>query len=200
VFDGAQNTARRESRPFLFAWVIATQAKEHREMANVTDTFYRAQGRFHGMGAQILVGNGVVGTSPQTYEAVAEVARIQFGDLKTATFTRTHLRSPNFHQELAAGLRSSGPFTLGLNWRPDHESQSQAGGGSGSFTNGGLLALNIARTEKDFILRLPYGSPEMELPFQGVVTGYTPGEIGTEDGVDLSIEITPLVDYSGNLP
>jgi hypothetical protein len=172
-------------------------------MANVTDTFYAAEGRFHGYGAQLLVGNsevGVLSPDEQTYEAIAEVTRIVFGDMTTAVFDRTHLRSPAAHREKLAGLRDSGPFQLEGNWRPDHESQSNAGGGSGSFVSGGLIALWINRTEKDFILRLPYGSPELELPFQGVVTKFQPGEVGPDDGVGFSAEITPLRDFSSELP
>lgn len=169
-------------------------------MANVTDTYYAAQGKFHGYGAQLLVGSGAQGSSPQTYEALAEVKSIAFGDMTTAVFERTHLRSPDAHREKLAGLRDSGPFTLTLNWRPDHESQSNAGGGAGSFVSGGLISLWINRTEKDFILEIPYGSPAIELPFAGVVTKFQPGELGPDDGVEVSVEITPLRDFSASLP
>ena len=169
-------------------------------MADVTNTFYAAEGKFHGYGAQLMVGSGVVGSSPQTYEAIAEITSITFGDMTTAVFPRTHLRSPAAHQEKLAGIRDSGPFQLVGNWRPDHESQSNAGGGSGSFVGGGLIALWAARTEKDFILTIPYGSPEIELPFAGVVTKFQPSQIGVEDGVSFTAEITPLRDFSTALP
>lgn len=166
-------------------------------MADVTGTNYRAEGREHGYNAQLLVGDGVVGSSPQDYEAVAEVVRIRPGGLTTATFEATHLRSPNAHTELRAAMRSSEPWELELNYRPTHESQSQAGGGSGSFTGGGLLALNIARTEKDFVIRLNSG---FEFPIQAFVSAYTIGEISKDDGVSLTIQLTPLRDFSGELP
>lgn len=166
-------------------------------MADVTNTNYRAEGREHGYNAQLLVGDGVVGSSPQTYEAVAEVVRIRPGGLTTETFEATHLRSPNAHKEFRAAMRMSEAWEVELNYRPTHESQSQAGGGSGSFTGGGLLALNINRTEKDFIVRLASG---FEFPIQALVSGYTPGEISKEDGISLTIQLTPLRDYSGNLP
>lgn len=166
-------------------------------MADLTDTYYQATGKQSGYGAQLLVGDGDLGDSPQTYEAVAEVVSIRPGDLKTATYERTHLRSPNAHVELAAALRSSGPFTVMCNWRPAHESQSQAGGGAGSFVSGGLLALCINRTQKDFKIVL---ADDFELPFQGFVSGYTIGEVIGTDGIGLTVEITPLGDYSGDLP
>jgi len=166
-------------------------------MSDLTGTNYRAEGREHGYNAQLLVGDGVVGSSPQTYEAVAEVVRIRPGGLTTATFNATHLRSPNAHQELRAAMRSSEPWEIECNYRPLHESQSQAGGGSGSFQTGGLLALNIARTEKDFVIRLASG---FEFPIQAFISAYTPGEIGPDDGMALTIQLTPLRDYSGNLP
>lgn len=169
-------------------------------MANLSDTFYAAEGKFHGYGAQLKVGSGDVGDSPQTYEAIAEITSISFGDMTTAVYDRTHLRSPEAHREKAAALRDSGAFTLVGNYRPDHESQSNAGGGSGSFTSGGLLALWRNRTEKDFIITIPYGSPEIELPFAGVVTKFQPGEIGVDDGVGFTAEITPLRDFSAALP
>jgi hypothetical protein len=171
--------------------------KEKSEMADLTGTYYAAEGREHGWGAQLLVGNGVVGSSPQTYEAVAEVVRIRPGGLTTATFTRTHLRSPNAHVELQAALRSSEAWEVECNYRPTHESQSQAGGGSGSFISGGMLGLNIARTNKDFVIRLASG---FEFPIQGFCSGYTIGEIGSDDGISLTMTITPLGDYSGDLP
>lgn len=166
-------------------------------MADVTDTYYAAAGGFHGYGAQLEMGDGV---SPEGFDAVAEVTNIRFGDMTTAVLDRTHLRSPAAHREKLLALRDSGPFQLTLNWRPDHESQNRAGGGSGSFQTGGLLAVWINRTTKNFKLVLPYGSPAVELPFTGGVTKWQPGEIGADGKVDLMIEITPLTDFSSALP
>lgn len=158
-------------------------------MADLTDTFYAAEGSFHGYGTQLLVGDG---TSPENFEAVAEVRQITFGDMSTAVFERTHLRSPGAHREKLAGLRDSGPFSMVLNWRPKHESQNNTGGGSGSFTTGGLLALWIARTTKNFKIVASDDSPATEVPFTGVITKYQPGTLGPDGGIDLSVEITPL--------
>lgn len=166
-------------------------------MANLTGTYYEAVGGFHGYGAQLEMGKG---DSPETFEAIAEVTSIQFGDMTTAVIDRTHLRSPAAHREKLLGLRDSGPFTLVCNWRPDHESQTLAGGGTGSFASGGLLYVWINRLTKNWKLVLPYGSPVVELPFSGGVTKFQPGEIGPDGKVSLTIEITPVSDFSSNLP
>jgi hypothetical protein len=166
-------------------------------VANLSDTYYAAEGGFHGYGAQLKMGDG---TSPENFEAVAEVKRIVFGDMTTAVLDRTHLRSPAAHREKLLALRDSGPFTVECNYRPDHESQTQAGGGSGSFTAGGLLYVWINRLTKNYVITLPYGSPEIELPFTGGITKYQPGEVGPDGMVSLSLEITPLTDFSASLP
>lgn len=163
---------------------------------NLTDTFYAAEGGFHGYGSQLLVGNGA---SPELFEAIAEVKEITFGDLTTAVLTRTHLRSPDAHQEKIAGLQDSGPFQLKMNWRPTHVSQSNAGGGSGSFGSGGLIAMKRGRQEHNFVLRLS-DEAETELPFAGIVTKFQPGTVGTDGIVECMVEITPVRSYMDALP
>src|SRR5678815_5194141 len=115
-------------------------------MSDVTDQFYAGEA-IHGYGAQLLVGDG---GSPEGFDAVADVNSITPGEMSTAVIDKTHLRSPEAHREKMAGIRDSGPFTCSLNWRPDHESQSNAGGGAGSFANGGLVAMWRARTTHNF--------------------------------------------------
>lgn len=167
------------------------------DVANVTDTFYAATGGFHGYGSQLEVGNGA---SPETFEAIAEVKEITFGDLTTAVIERTHLRSPDAHREKLAGLQDSGPFSLKLNWRPTHASQSNAGGGTGSFTTGGLIAMKRGRLEHNFQLVLSDGSPGTTLPFTGIVTKFQPGTIGPDGSVECMVEITPVRSYMDALP
>ncbi len=111
-------------------------------MADVTGTFY-ASDAFHGYGTELKLGDGA---SPEGFTSVAEVVSIQFGDMTTAVIDKTHLRSPAAHREKLLGLRDSGPFMLRMNWVPSHESQSQAGGGSGAFATGGLLSVWIERS------------------------------------------------------
>ena len=98
-------------------------------MANRTDTFYAADA-IHGYGAQLKVGNGA---SPETFEAVALLRRITFGEMSTAVIDKTHLRSPAAHREKLMGLRDSGPFSIEGIYNPDEESLNNTGGGSGSF-------------------------------------------------------------------
>lgn len=166
-------------------------------MADLTDEFYEAKGGFHGYGGQLLVGDG---DSPEGFEAIAEITSIKFGASTTAVLRRTHLRSPGAHAEKLAGMRDSDPIAITGNWRPDHASQSRVGGGSGSFANGGLVGLHQSRAVKNFIARLPYGSPELELPFPAFVSKFQPGEISVDGTASFSAELTYTEDASASLP
>jgi hypothetical protein len=165
-------------------------------MANVTDTYYEGEA-FHGWGSQLMVGNGA---SPETFEAIADVTNITPGKMSTAPIEKTHLRVPNAHRTKLPGLRDTEPFTLTGNWRPTHESQSNAGGGSGSFVSGGLVALARSREVRNFKIVLSDGSPGTEWPFSGFVSGFQPGEIGSDDKVPFTAEITPTGDTTADLP
>lgn len=162
-------------------------------MSDLTNTFYPAEGSAHGYGSQLLVGfdSGSPG-SPEIFEAVAEVRSIAFGDMSTATYDRTHLRSPAAHTEIEAALRSSGAFSLECNWRPRHESQSYNGGGSGVFLGGGTLRMWVERQTRNFkIVKTEGTDADLELPFTGFVSRYQPGPIGATDGPNLTLEIQP---------
>ena len=162
---------------------------------NITDTYYEGEA-FTGYGAQLLVSQD--DGSPGTFVAIADVESITPGDMTTNIVEKTHLRSPEAHREKLAGLRDSGPFALVGNWRPKHGSQSNAGGDG--FTNGGLIALWRTRAQRNFKIILPDGSPATEWPFRGVVTKFQPGEITGDGKVTFSAEITPLSDFSADLP
>ena len=164
-------------------------------MADRTDTFYAGEA-IHGYGAQLMVGDGA---SPETFEAVAQLLSITPGEMTTAVIDKTHLRSPEAHREKLAGLRDSGPFTLTGTWAPHEQSQSNAGGGSGAFASGGLMFLWRTRAERNMKIVLPT-DPEIEWPFRGVVTKFQPGEIGVDDKINFTAEITPLQDFSADLP
>jgi len=164
-------------------------------MADVTDTYYPGEA-FTGYGVQLLVGQG--GASPQMFVAIADLESITPGDMSTDVIEITHLRSPEAHREKTAGLRDSGAFALTGNWRPTHGSHSNAGGDG--FTNGGLIALWRTRAEAMFKIVLTDGSPGTEWPFRGVVTKFQPGEISGDAKVTFSAEITPLGDFSADLP
>lgn len=159
-------------------------------MAELKDTFYAAEGSFHGYGTQWLVSKG--GGSPTDFSAVAEVKSITFGDMTTAVFERTHLRSPDAHREKLAGLRDSGPFQMTCNWRPKHESQNNAGGGTGAFEEGGILKQWIGRETLTHKIVCSDDAPATEIEFEGVITKFQPGTIGPDGGVEVMVEVTPL--------
>lgn len=169
-------------------------------MADVTGTFYSNEG-FIGYGTELLVGDGA--TPTEGFEAVAYVMNIAFGEMSTEVIDKTHLRSPAKHREKLLGLRDSGPFTMELTWVPTHESQNRVGGGSGSFQTGGLLAKWISGEETNFIVRLSDGtggSPETDVPFRGAVSKWMPGSLSGSELVNLTVEVTPLGDFSSDLP
>src|SRR5580765_2810780 len=164
-------------------------------MSDTTDTYYPGEA-FTGYGAQLMVGQG--GASPEDFAAIADIESITPGEMSTNVIEKTHLRSPEAHREKIAGLRDSGPFALAGNWRPTHGSQSNAGGDG--FTGGGLVALWRTRAERNFKIVLTDGSPGTEWPFRGVVTKFQPGEIVGDGKVGFTAEITPLGDFSADLP
>ncbi len=174
-------------------------------MADVTDLYYAGEA-FIGYGAQLLVGQD--DGSPETFTAIPDINSITPGDLTTGIVQITHLRSPRRHHEKKGTLRDSGPIVLEGNYRPNHGAHKQSGGDGFSASNS-LLSLWINVTECNFKMVLPdredagaTGSPlaGIELPFRGVVTKYQPGQMGLEDKVPFTCEITPLRDYSAGLP
>lgn len=167
-------------------------------MADRTDDFYAAEGAIHGYGAQLMVGNGA---SPEAFESIAGVASITPGEMSTADIDRTHLRSPRAHNEHMPGMRDSGAFTVEMIWLPDEQSQSNAGGGSGSFSNGGTIALWRDRSIHNFkIALMGGGSPGLEWPFRGYVSRFQPGQIGAKDKINASASFMPTEAYDHNLP
>jgi hypothetical protein len=166
-------------------------------MSNRTNLFYALDDAIHGYGAQIMVGDGA---SPEVFEAIAAVTSITPGEMSTADIIRTHLRSPDAHQEHMPGMRDSGPFALTGTWLPNEQSQSNTGGGSGAFASGGMIALWRARTTHNFKIVVNDGSPETEWPFRGYVAGFQPGEIGIDDKISFTASIQPTEAYDADLP
>lgn len=169
-------------------------------MADRTDTFYAAEAAIHGYGAQLLVGNGA---SPEVFEAVAAITSITPGDMSTEDIDRTHTRSPDAHMEHMPGMRDSGPFQLEGIWLPKEQSQSNAGGGSGAFANGGLIAMWRDRQTRNFRIDVPYSesSPGLEWgPFRAYISQFQPGEIGVSDKINFSAALQPTQAYDTNLP
>lgn len=162
-------------------------------MSDVTDTTYAAEGIF-GHGAQLLMGDD--GT-PEAFEAVAEVTSIKPGGFMVAVLEKTHLRSPNKHREKKAGLRDTDPTVIELNWKPGHESQNLTGGGSGSFTSGGLLYVMRNTLTKNWKIQLD-DSPTTYLPFTGFISKYEIGALNNDGIVPLTVEITPTGDVGSD--
>lgn len=167
-------------------------------MADVTGDFYPGEA-FIGYGTELLVGQG---DSPETFVAVADVTLITPGDMTTGVVEKTHLRSPDRHREWLATLRNSGAFSMVGNYRPGHGSHTVSGG-DGFAADRSLVSLWRDVTEANFIIRLPGdaasspdASPSIDLEFEGVVTKYQIGALGTEQKVDFTAEITPLGAYT----
>lgn len=165
-------------------------------LGDPTGLFYPSEG-FDGFGSQLEVGDG---TSPENFEAVAFIATITPGAMVTDKVERTHLRSPAAHREWIAGLRNSEAFTIEGQWVPGHQSQSNAGGGSGAFASGGLVAMWIDRLQRNFRIVCSDGSPSTVWPFRGFVSKFQPGQIAGSTIVNFTAEITPAQDFSSDLP
>lgn len=168
-------------------------------MSDRTDQFYAAEDAIQPYGAQLMKGNGA---SPEVFEAVAGVTRITPGAMETADGRRTHLRSPDAHHEHMPGMRDSAAFGLGLIWLPEEQSQSNTGGGSGSFSAGGLIADWRARTIHNWKIVLGDASPAIEWPFRGYVNRFQPGEIdvSSNDPITAEAGIMPTQAYDADLP
>lgn len=169
-------------------------------MADRTDTFYAAEEAVSGYGAQLMVGDG---SSPEQFEAIAGITTITPGSMNTADILRTHLRSPDAHQEHMPGLRDSGAFTTEGVWLAEEQSQSNAGGGTGPFASGGLVALWRGRAVHNFkiVIMKAAGSPnDIEWPFRGYVSAFQPGSITGNDKVNFTAGFQPTQAYDASLP
>lgn len=160
---------------------------------DVTGTFYPGEAIL-GLGAELMVGQD--DGSPETFVAIADVLSIQPGELTNAVFDKTHLRSPDGHREKKVGLSDSGPFTVTGNYRPTHGTHTNTGGDGVDL---GLIGLARTKAERNWKIRIPT-SPIWELPFRGVVSRFQIGEIGVDDKIGFTAEITPLSSYSSALP
>lgn len=168
-------------------------------MADVTDTFYPATDAMVGYGTQWLIGDGA---SPETFQAVEAVVSFEAGGETTAEIRTTHLRSPGRHHEVRAGMITSAPFTGSLIFLPESESQSYAGGGTGSFTAGGLAKIAETGEVRSMKLRFRDGnSPEGELAFRGYISEFSPAKGITVEGViTTSVSVMPTESFLSGLP
>lgn len=173
-------------------------------MADVTDTFYAGKG-FIGYKAQFLVGQG---DSPETFTAVANVTKITPGNTPAGIINKTHLRSPGRAHEKMSTIRDLGPFQLEGNYRPDHGSQSLAGGDGfaaesspGTGDGKSLPALHRSQAENNFQIKLTDADgTEHTLDFRGVVADFKVGDIVLDQQVMFTASVQPLSDWTDGLP
>jgi hypothetical protein len=157
--------------------------------ANVTDEFYAAgDDAIAGYGGQFMIGDGA---SPEAFEAVAGVVKINLPAQTSTDVKTTHLRSPNRHEEHRAGMRDTPAFTVELVWLPYHRSQSLAGGGSGAFADGGLAAMAADGLPRNMRFVANDGSPATTLDLRGYVATFAPGEINKDGTIPATATIQP---------
>lgn len=168
-------------------------------MPDRTGQFYgAAEESIHGYGSQLMVSDE---GSPEVYEAIAAVRVITPGAMTTVDINTSHLRSPDAHHEHRPGMRDSGPFSFEGIWLPTEQSQSNTGGGTGAFQNGGLIALWRSREIRNFKIVTSDGSPDVEFgPFRGYISQFQPGALGLEDIVPFTAAVQPTMAYDATLP
>lgn len=169
-------------------------------MADVTDTTYAiADDAIKGFGTQWLIGDGA---SPETFQAVKGVVSFQAGASSRSAIDVTHLRSPGNHEEVIAGIRRTQPFSGTVIWLPYDESQSYAGGGSGSFVAGGLAKIAETGEIRNHILRFDDGvSPATEMAFRGFILEFTPAQGIEVDGrLAATVSVKPTQSMLAGLP
>lgn len=160
---------------------------------NVTGQFYEGHGEM-GIGAEFQI--AINESSPYTWVSVADVKTMKPGRLDAAIHDKSHTRSPDRTREKKVGMIDAQPWVFTLNWRPDHGSHNNAGGDG--FTSGGLLAMFLAGDERQ--MRIVRADDAGEIPFRGSVNVYDIGEIGIDNITPLTVEITPLTSFAGDLP
>lgn len=153
-----------------------------------TGLFYSAEEGFIGYGAQVLIGNGA---SPEQFEAVAGVKSVTMPETMFADTDLTHLRSPNRHKEHKAGMRDSTEMSVEGIYLPSEDSLTSTGGGTGAFQNGGLPTLAEDGVNRNVVVRLPTGSPELEVEIRGYIKGFSLTNVGTEEVVGYKFSVMP---------
>ena len=159
---------------------------------NRSDTFYAAEGAAIGYGAQIKMGDGA---SPEVFEAIFGVDTITMGQTEVADTVRTHLRSPDAHQEHQPGMLDTSAITFGGIYKPTEWSLTAAGGGTGAFATGGLPTLVKARGIHNFQVTLPFGSPEPTVTVRGYLQGFSLADVNAEGVIKYTCGIMPTEAY-----
>jgi hypothetical protein len=168
-------------------------------MADVTGTFYAADGTTIGYGGEFQVGQG---DSPETFVSVPLIKR--FGpivSMTTGNVKVTHLRSPDAHHETIPTISDSGPIVLTGTILLSHGAHLLAGG-DGFDADHNLQALRASRARNNFRMIMPEGaglegSPAaaIALPFEGFVSKYEIGELNLENEIPFTLEVQPMRSY-----
>ena len=144
-------------------------------------------------GSTLEVGDGA---SPENFTAIAELSKISFGEMSVDDVDKTHLLSPNSHQELMPGERKTGAFGIEGNWLPSDATQSNSSSGAG-----GLVYLQRTRAIRNFrIVMGNSGSPAVAWPFRGYVKTFKPGDAALGTKKTFTGSIQPSKDTAADLP
>jgi hypothetical protein len=162
---------------------------------DVTGLYYASEAVI-GYGAEWRIGLG--DGSPESFVSVAQVSRIQLGEMSANIVNKTHLRSPGRAHEKRATIRDIGAFTMSGQLNLKHGSHNNAGGDG--FTDGGLIYYHRNLTELNMEIVIPDGSPETVLPFRGVINNLNLGELTLEGIQEFTATVQPLQDYTADLP
>ena len=131
-----------------------------------------------GFGTLLQVGDGA---SPEVFTTIAECTNIKPPQQQTGNIDVTHHESPNSHRELIASLRSSGTVQFTINYLPANATHANTGQG--------LLKLQQDRTVKNWKIVLT-DPAATEWLFSGFVSNFDPQDIGVDDKISATCEIT----------
>lgn len=80
-----------------------------------------ASGAKGGMGTRLQLGRG---TSPETYDDIAEISDLKYDGISVNVAKRTHFGSPDGFEEKIGVMADGGTVTAEMNFRPDDPRQS----------------------------------------------------------------------------
>lgn len=112
-------------------------------------------------GTLLKIGDG---GAPEQFTTIAEVTNISGPSLSMDTVDVTSHDSPNYHEEVIAGIKRAGEVTFSINFVPTHATHNPSTG---------LLRDWVNRTRRNFKLVFPdAGATTWE--FAAFVTGFQP--------------------------
>lgn len=143
---------------------------------------------FHGYGSLLKV--AAAAGSPETWQTIAGLFSIKPGKMSTAPIDVTVHESPSAHRERIAGIRDTDALTATGNYMPGDTTQN-------NDNANGLAALWRSRAIRSFKI-VCSDADGSELPLRGFVSGLDIGEMGLDDKVPFTLEITTVEE--GTLP